>query len=53
MCLIFPVKLNVSFLLGNVYFDVKSWGKRYGVLTTIHPAAQDEAGTFMAATCLY
>nr|XP_021153916.1 probable cysteine--tRNA ligase, mitochondrial [Columba livia] len=38
---------------GNVYFDVKSWGKRYGVLTTIHPAAQDEAGTFMAATCLY
>ncbi|XP_065499544.1 probable cysteine--tRNA ligase, mitochondrial [Caloenas nicobarica] len=28
---------------GNVYFDVKSWGKRYGVLTTIHPDAQDEA----------
>ncbi|NXN61509.1 SYCM protein, partial [Rynchops niger] len=28
---------------GNVYFDVKSWGKRYGVLTTIHPDTQDEA----------
>ncbi|NWU53630.1 SYCM protein, partial [Dromas ardeola] len=28
---------------GNVYFDVKSWGKRYGVLTTIHPDSQDEA----------
>ncbi|NWY04613.1 SYCM protein, partial [Nothoprocta ornata] len=28
---------------GNVYFDVKSWGKRYGVLTTIHPGAEDES----------
>ncbi|KAM6213209.1 putative cysteine--tRNA ligase, mitochondrial [Sarcoramphus papa] len=28
---------------GNVYFDVKSWGKRYGVLTTIYPDTQDEA----------
>ncbi|KAM4682579.1 putative cysteine--tRNA ligase, mitochondrial isoform 3-T3 [Amazona ochrocephala] len=28
---------------GNVYFDVKSWGKRYGVLTTISADAQDEA----------
>uniref|UniRef100_A0A8B9RZK9 cysteine--tRNA ligase n=1 Tax=Accipiter nisus TaxID=211598 RepID=A0A8B9RZK9_9AVES len=28
---------------GNVYFDVKSWGKRYGVLTTIYPDIQDEA----------
>ncbi|NXH23160.1 SYCM protein, partial [Bucco capensis] len=28
---------------GNVYFDVKSWGKRYGVLTTIYPDSQDEA----------
>ncbi|NWT70440.1 SYCM protein, partial [Prunella himalayana] len=28
---------------GNVYFDVKSWGKRYGVLTTINPDMQDEA----------
>ncbi|NXD91396.1 SYCM protein, partial [Chaetorhynchus papuensis] len=28
---------------GNVYFDVKSWGKRYGVLTTINPDTQDEA----------
>ncbi|XP_061852685.1 probable cysteine--tRNA ligase, mitochondrial isoform X2 [Colius striatus] len=27
---------------GNVYFDVKSWGKRYGVLTAIYPDAQDE-----------
>ncbi|XP_074671410.1 putative cysteine--tRNA ligase, mitochondrial isoform X4 [Strix aluco] len=27
---------------GNVYFDVKSLGKRYGVLTTIHPDNQDE-----------
>ncbi|NXC27813.1 SYCM protein, partial [Campylorhamphus procurvoides] len=27
---------------GNVYFDVKSWGKRYGVLTTINPDTQDE-----------
>ncbi|NXX89932.1 SYCM protein, partial [Centropus bengalensis] len=27
---------------GNVYFDVKSWGNRYGVLTTIHPDTQDE-----------
>ncbi|XP_053917084.1 probable cysteine--tRNA ligase, mitochondrial isoform X1 [Cuculus canorus] len=30
-------------LQGNVYFDVKSWGKRYGVLTTIDPNTQDEA----------
>lgn len=52
MCLIFPIKLNVSFLLGNVYFDVKSWGKRYGVLTTIDPDDQDEAGMLMTATCL-
>ncbi|NXN32236.1 SYCM protein, partial [Nycticryphes semicollaris] len=28
---------------GNVYFDVKSWGRRYGVLTTIYPDNQDEA----------
>ncbi|XP_069734592.1 probable cysteine--tRNA ligase, mitochondrial isoform X2 [Phaenicophaeus curvirostris] len=28
---------------GNVYFDVKSWGQRYGVLTTIYPDTQDEA----------
>ncbi|NXW64454.1 SYCM protein, partial [Eurystomus gularis] len=28
---------------GNVYFDVKSWGKRYGVLTTVYPDTQDEA----------
>ncbi|NWU38117.1 SYCM protein, partial [Hylia prasina] len=28
---------------GNVYFDVKSWGKRYGVLTAINPDIQDEA----------
>ncbi|XP_062475481.1 probable cysteine--tRNA ligase, mitochondrial isoform X5 [Pezoporus occidentalis] len=28
---------------GNVYFDVKSWGKRYGVLTTISSDTQDEA----------
>ncbi|NXK11426.1 SYCM protein, partial [Herpetotheres cachinnans] len=28
---------------GNVYFDVKSLGKRYGVLTTIYPDTQDEA----------
>ncbi|NWV15927.1 SYCM protein, partial [Ptilonorhynchus violaceus] len=28
---------------GNVYFDVKSWGKRYGVLTTINPDTQEEA----------
>ncbi|NWU02389.1 SYCM protein, partial [Urocynchramus pylzowi] len=27
---------------GNVYFDVKSWGKRYGVLTAIYPDTQDE-----------
>ncbi|NWZ44023.1 SYCM protein, partial [Brachypodius atriceps] len=27
---------------GNVYFDVKSWGKRYGVLTAINPDTQDE-----------
>ncbi|XP_009664702.2 probable cysteine--tRNA ligase, mitochondrial isoform X2 [Struthio camelus] len=27
---------------GNVYFDVKSWGKRYGVLTTIYPDTEDE-----------
>ncbi|NXP54117.1 SYCM protein, partial [Heliornis fulica] len=30
-------------LQGNVYFDVKSWGKRYGVLTTVYPDTQDEA----------
>ncbi|KAM6438724.1 putative cysteine--tRNA ligase, mitochondrial isoform 2-T2 [Rhynochetos jubatus] len=28
---------------GNVYFDVKSWGKRYGVLTAIYPDTQGEA----------
>ncbi|NWZ66467.1 SYCM protein, partial [Acrocephalus arundinaceus] len=28
---------------GNVYFDVKSWGKRYGVLTAINPDTEDEA----------
>ncbi|NXC96761.1 SYCM protein, partial [Certhia familiaris] len=28
---------------GNVYFDVKSWGKRYGVLTAVNPETQDEA----------
>ncbi|NXJ77031.1 SYCM protein, partial [Trogon melanurus] len=28
---------------GNVYFDVKSWGKRYGVLTTIYPDTHNEA----------
>ncbi|KAM6290728.1 putative cysteine--tRNA ligase, mitochondrial isoform 2-T2 [Porphyrio hochstetteri] len=28
---------------GNVYFDVKSWGRRYGVLTTVYPDTQDEA----------
>ncbi|RMC06551.1 hypothetical protein DUI87_15988 [Hirundo rustica rustica] len=31
---------------GNVYFDVKSWGKRYGVLTGINPDTQDEAGKY-------
>ncbi|NXL92364.1 SYCM protein, partial [Alectura lathami] len=29
---------------GNVYFDVKSWRERYGVLTAISPDTQDEAG---------
>ncbi|NXO83836.1 SYCM protein, partial [Sitta europaea] len=28
---------------GNVYFDVKSWGERYGVLTAINSDTQDEA----------
>ncbi|XP_068026862.1 probable cysteine--tRNA ligase, mitochondrial isoform X2 [Melanerpes formicivorus] len=28
---------------GNVYFDVESWGKRYGVLTAIYPDTQDES----------
>ncbi|NWV79515.1 SYCM protein, partial [Dasyornis broadbenti] len=28
---------------GNVYFDVKSWGKRYGVLTAFNPDTHDEA----------
>ncbi|NXJ14536.1 SYCM protein, partial [Odontophorus gujanensis] len=28
---------------GNVYFDVKSWGERYGVLTTVSSDTQDEA----------
>ncbi|NWV00897.1 SYCM protein, partial [Upupa epops] len=28
---------------GNVYFDVKSWGRRYGVLTNVYPDTQDEA----------
>lgn len=49
----FDIKLNISFLLGNVYFDVKSWGKRYGVLTTISPDIQDEAGRFMSLPYLY
>ncbi|KAI6078687.1 putative cysteine--tRNA ligase, mitochondrial [Aix galericulata] len=31
---------------GNVYFDVKSWGERYGVLTAISPDTQDEAGNY-------
>ncbi|NXO04404.1 SYCM protein, partial [Rhinopomastus cyanomelas] len=28
---------------GNVYFDVKSWGERFGVLTTVYHDTQDEA----------
>ncbi|NXP79153.1 SYCM protein, partial [Ramphastos sulfuratus] len=28
---------------GNVYFDVNSWGKRYGVLTALYPDTQDES----------
>ncbi|XP_072206350.1 probable cysteine--tRNA ligase, mitochondrial isoform X2 [Excalfactoria chinensis] len=28
---------------GNVYFDVKSWGERYGVLTAVSPDTQGEA----------
>ncbi|NXX45602.1 SYCM protein, partial [Tricholaema leucomelas] len=28
---------------GNVYFDLKSWGKRYGVLTALYPDTQDES----------
>ncbi|NXF86884.1 SYCM protein, partial [Eubucco bourcierii] len=28
---------------GNVYFDVKSWGKRYGVLTALYPDTEDES----------
>ncbi|NXK54815.1 SYCM protein, partial [Chauna torquata] len=28
---------------GNVYFDVKSWGERYGVLTAIYPDMRDDA----------
>lgn len=48
MCPIFAIQLNISFVLGNVYFDVKSWGKRYGVLTAINPDTQDEAGKFVA-----
>lgn len=51
--LCYKTKHFFFFLLGNVYFDVKSWGKRYGVLTTIFPDAQDEAGMFMAVTCSY
>lgn len=52
MCPIFAIQLNISFVLGNVYFDVKSWGKRYGVLTTINPDTQDEAGKFVAPACV-
>lgn len=52
MCLIFAIQLNISFVLGNVYFDVKSWEKRYGVLTAINPDTQDEAGKFMTPACL-
>ncbi|OXB60595.1 hypothetical protein ASZ78_007459 [Callipepla squamata] len=29
---------------GNVYFDVKSWGERYGVLTAVSSDTQEEAG---------
>ncbi|XP_040513683.1 probable cysteine--tRNA ligase, mitochondrial isoform X2 [Gallus gallus] len=28
---------------GNVYFDVNSWGERYGVLTAVSPDTQGEA----------
>ncbi|XP_064263873.1 probable cysteine--tRNA ligase, mitochondrial isoform X2 [Passer domesticus] len=28
---------------GNVYFDVKSWGRKYGVFTATNPDTQDEA----------
>lgn len=52
MCSIFAIQLNISFVLGNVYFDVNSWGKRYGVLTAVNPDTQDEAGKFMAWACL-
>ncbi|XP_065597075.1 probable cysteine--tRNA ligase, mitochondrial isoform X2 [Cyrtonyx montezumae] len=34
---------------GNVYFDVKSWGERYGVLTAVSSDAQDEAGILLTA----
>ncbi|XP_059577064.1 probable cysteine--tRNA ligase, mitochondrial isoform X2 [Alligator mississippiensis] len=27
---------------GNVYFDVRSWGNKYGKLTSIYPNAQEE-----------
>ncbi|XP_059577067.1 probable cysteine--tRNA ligase, mitochondrial isoform X5 [Alligator mississippiensis] len=29
---------------GNVYFDVRSWGNKYGKLTSIYPNAQEETG---------
>ncbi|OXB80601.1 UNVERIFIED_CONTAM: hypothetical protein H355_014944 [Colinus virginianus] len=34
---------------GNVYFDVKSWGERYGVLTAVSSDTQDEAGILLTA----
>lgn len=46
------MKLNISFLLGNVYFDVKSWGERYGVLTALSADTQSEAGKFLVAICV-
>lgn len=49
---IFTVKLNISFLLGNVYFDVNSWGERYGVLTAVSPDTQGETGKFLIAVCV-
>lgn len=40
----FVIKLSICFLTGNVYFDVRSWGNKYGKLTSIYPNAQEETG---------
>lgn len=49
---IFIIRSNCLFLTGNVYFDVRSRGDRYGKLTSIYPESQEEFGMLLTVTDL-